>query len=437
MERKKIAMVTVGCRANQADSATLLRQLDSRVLEIVSKVELADLVVINTCCVTAEAERDCRKLARRALAASENTRVLLTGCAVNALPDFQRSLGKDGEDRIEILQEGSETGLSVVARIGQLVNQTEDVSADVGFSPRVLGRTRALLKIQNGCSHHCAYCIVPRARGPEQSMKRETVLRQARRLNDEGFNEVVLTGVQLGAWGMDLPGTPGLAGMVVEVAEAMAPGRVRLSSIEPWSVDDALIDAVASHDRVCPHLHIPLQSGDNRVLDAMGRGYQIMEYLRTITKIKHAIPDVAIGTDVLFGFPGEDQVAYENTLAALTEMEPAYLHAFPFSKRPGTRAVDLPNQLPRPIAKERVRTGRALGATWTEKYRAGQLGQWREILIEETKNQGIRGLTDTFIPVVMSDGPFEAGELVTGRLQPAEDGATRLRAVTGPESFTE
>jgi threonylcarbamoyladenosine tRNA methylthiotransferase MtaB len=425
-------MITVGCRANQADSATLVRQLNSRVVEIVNKVELADLVIINTCCVTAEAERDCRKLTRRALAASENTRVLLTGCAVNALPDFRKSLGKDGEGRVEYLQDGTGETLSVVARIGQLVNQPDEVSDYVGFSPRVLGRTRALLKIQNGCSHHCAYCIVPRARGPEQSMAREMVLEEACRLKGEGFNEVVLTGVQLGAWGMDLPGNPKLADMVVEVADKVIPGRVRLSSIEPWSIDDALIEVVAGHDRVCPHFHIPLQSGDNRVLDTMGRGYNVLEYLRKIDKIRQSIPNVAIGTDVLFGFPGEDLAAFENTIKALEHLAPSYLHAFPFSPRPGTRAIDLPNQLSRRIAKERVRAGRELGDTLSGRYRAGQLWQSREILIEEYRNQEIRGLTDTFIPVVVDDGSFETGELVMGRLEPAEQGATRLRAVTKP-----
>jgi threonylcarbamoyladenosine tRNA methylthiotransferase MtaB len=205
---------------------------------------------------------------------------------------------------------------------------------------------------------------------------------------------------------------------------------VRFSSIEPWSIDDALIEAVAGHNRICPHLHIPLQSGDNRVLDAMGRGYHVAEYLSKINKIRRSIPDVAIGTDVLFGFPGEDLIAFENTIKALDQMEPAYLHAFPFSPRPGTRAIDLPNQLPRHIAKERVRAGRELGATLTERYRAGQLGQSREILIEEYRNQEIRGLTDTFIPVIVGDGSFESGELVTGRLEPAEQGTTRLRAVT-------
>jgi threonylcarbamoyladenosine tRNA methylthiotransferase MtaB len=164
----------------------------------------------------------------------------------------------------------------------------------------------------------------------------------------------------------------------------------------------------------------------------MGRGYNALDYLRKITKIKQSISDVAIGTDILFGFPGEDVVAFENTLKVLSEMEPAYLHAFPFSPRPGTRAVDLPDQLPRHIAKDRVRAGRALGDQLTERYRAGQLGRSREILIEEKKNHEIHGITDTFIPVVLGDGSFKAGDLVMGRLELAAQGTTRLRAVTEP-----
>ena len=156
MAKKKIAMITVGCRANQADSAALLRQVDSSEVEIVNKVELADLVIINTCCVTSEAERDCRKMARRSLAASDYTRVLLMGCAVNAFPDFPTSVGADGDSRIEYFHEGNGEAPTVATRINQLLNKAEEGADYIGFSPRVLGRTRALLKIQNGCSHGCA-----------------------------------------------------------------------------------------------------------------------------------------------------------------------------------------------------------------------------------------------------------------------------------------
>ncbi len=425
MGHLKLAIVTVGCRANQADSAAVVRYLDGRTVRVVRELETADVTVINTCCVTAEAERDCRKLARRALGASPNARVVLIGCAVNANGSF----GDGIDDRLE-RREGDEAAPDrIAAWINGIAGAPEEQNVEENIPAAVLGRTRVLLKIQSGCTHCCAYCIVPRARGPERSLPRQAVLAEAARLVDEGAGEVVLTGVQLGAWGIDLDGKPRLADLVLEVADTIAPGRLRLSSIEPWSVDEDLIQAIASHPRICPHLHVPLQNGDDRILGEMGRGYSSSDYLSIVRRLRECIPDVALGTDVLLGFPGEDEQSFENTINVLAEIAPAYVHAFTYSPRPGTRAAKMASRPPRDVAKQRTRKVRELGGESAQTYRVTQLGQLREVIIEEERPEGLTGLTDNFIPVVIgTEEPLTPGKLVMTRLQAAAPGSERLRA---------
>ncbi len=425
MGHLKVAIVTVGCRANQADSAAVVRHLDGRTVRVVRELETADVTVINTCCVTAEAERDCRKLARRALGASPHARVVLIGCAVNASSGF----GDGIDDRLERREGADGAPDRIAAWINGLAGAPNEHVVEEIIPAAVLGRTRALLKIQSGCTHCCAYCIVPRARGPERSMPRQAVLAEAARLADEGSGEVVLTGVQLGAWGIDLDSKPRLADLVLEVADTVAPGRLRLSSIEPWSVDEDLIQAIASHPRICPHLHIPLQNGDDRILDEMGRGYSSTDYLSVVRRLREQIPDVALGTDVLLGFPGESEQAFENTLNVLAEISPAYVHAFTYSPRTGTRAAKMSSRVPREVAKQRTRKVRELGGESTQRYRATQLGQMREVIIEEERPEGLTGLTDNFIPVVISaKDRGTPGGLAMTRLHAASPGSERLSA---------
>ncbi|MCP4603213.1 MAG: MiaB/RimO family radical SAM methylthiotransferase [Proteobacteria bacterium] len=428
MVNLRIAIATVGCRSNQADSSALIRHLDSRVVEVVKEFDKADVVVVNTCCVTAEAERDCRKTARNALKASGSARVILSGCAVNAIKDF----GQGIDERIE-LKSGIE---AEPARLAGWINRLAGVAKglaegppeDTSISSALFGRIRPFLKIQTGCSHYCTYCVVPKARGPESSMPRSAVLNEIAHFAQEGFNEVVLTGVQLGAWGMDLPGRPCLADLIVEVADRLGPGRLRLSSIEPWSVDKALIEVVGGHSRVCPHLHLPVQSGDDRILKAMGRGYTAREFIEVVRNIRMRIPGVALGTDVLLGFPGEDDLAFANTMQMLAEIDPAYVHAFSYSPRPGTRAADLPNRPERALAKERTRVVRDFGAKSARKYRAGQVGQVREVIVENLLEKSATGLTDTFVRVTLESNQFEPGDLASARLESAGSPEDRLKA---------
>jgi len=403
--KKTIAIRTVGCRANQADSATLARALDPERFELVDDLSGADAVVINTCCVTAEAERDCRKLARRALRESPGCRVILTGCAVSAVEGFGSDLG----DGVVTIGGGDLPFERIADLVSERLGGEGEAVSPVGAALAPGGRTRALLKVQNGCEHNCAYCIVPAARGPQISMPLAEVMAEVDRIVATGTGEIVLTGVQIGAWGSELPGRPRLARLLEAVADRFDGGRVRLSSVEPWSVDEALIDVVAGHGRVCPHLHVPLQSGDDGVLARMGRGYDAADFASRIESAKERIDGLAFGTDVICGFPGEDEAAFENTLALLERLEPAYVHGFSYSPRPGTMAFEMSSP-GREAAKARVRRVRDLGEELAAGFRRSQIGAVREAIVEDAASG--RGLTDNFVQVRIDGGSLEDGRLV-------------------------
>ena len=409
----KVHIHTIGCRANQADSSVLSAHLDPAVATLGEEMD-ADVIVINTCCVTTEAERDCKKTARRLLRQNPNGKVLFTGCAVSAFKSFADEFSG------QVLSVGG-GATSPVELAGWLNNWAQEKRADAALPStksrqydyfasadapefqsvaNVAGRTRALLKIQNGCTHHCTYCIVPKARGPEQSMPREMVLQQVAHMKAGGAKELVFTGVQIGAWGRDLPGQPSIAALLDDAANLFAPGRIRLSSIEPWSVDEALIEVMASNHRICNHLHMPLQAGDDQVLADMRRGYTGAQWLEKVQMAQRRIPGIAVGTDVICGFPTEDEAAFENTLKIIEASKVAYVHGFSYSRRPGTIAAKKWGDN-RETAKSRVRVLRALGEKLRLAYLQTVRGTTCEVLVEDPN----RGITDTFLQVRLVDAP--------------------------------
>lgn len=421
MKLLKVAISTVGCRANQADSAALLRWLNPERVVFSPELEGADVVIINTCTVTAEADRDCRKRARRALDAAPGARVFLVGCAVNVDGYF----GEGIDARVETLTGEDGFPQSVARRLNAMAGSNAGEIDAVGLPDRLSGRTRGLLKVQNGCSHGCSYCIVPKARGRERSMAEAEVFQELDRLKDSGFLEVVITGVQLGAWGKDIGRPGGLGGLLARAADRFSPGRLRISSLEPWSVDDAFLETVLQHDRICAHLHLPLQHGDDDILRAMRRGYDGAFYLNIVEKIRRLNPDAALGTDVIFGFPGEDDRAFRYTLQLLQEISPAYLHAFTFSPRKGTRAVELPDRPGKDVARYRTGEARALGEACSLSFRNTQIGKLREVIVEEEKDGLFFGLTDNFVRTRIIGNASPPGGLSTVRIVSAEKDGVR------------
>ncbi len=421
MKPLKVAISTVGCRANQADSAALLRLLDRTIIELCNETEEADVVIINTCTVTGEADRDSRKRVRRALKISPNAKVFVIGCAVN----INRHFGEDTDNRAESLSFDTGSPQSLACKINAMAGsmtpeKTTPEKTDLGIDAGYMGRTRGMLKIQTGCSHGCSYCIVPKARGKERSMKQEDALDEINRLKDLGYNEVVITGVQLGAWGKEIVKKNCLAEVLSSLADSFAPGRIRISSLEPWSADDTLLKTVLQHPRICPHLHLPLQHGDDRILEAMRRGYKAKDYLAIVEKIKKINPKAALGTDIILGFPGEDETAFNNLLKILKQIEPSYLHAFSFSPRKGTMAATMENRPSKETARLRTSQVRELGSEFSQIYIMSHLEQTREVIIEELKGEETLGLTDTFVKVKMGKTNLNKGELVKVKFTAAD-----------------
>ncbi|MCU0663539.1 MAG: MiaB/RimO family radical SAM methylthiotransferase [Myxococcota bacterium] len=415
MTKLRVAIETIGCRANQADSANLVELLDENRVEVVADATQADVVIVNSCCVTEQAERDCRKTARRALLGPRSPQVWLIGCAANALADLSSRV--QGAQVLRFEQALPEVLADRLHKLAPEPSTLAQPRVQTMAATRRLGRARPMLKIQSGCSHHCAYCIVPTARGPERSVPIDEVLARAQRLVDEGFSEIVLTGVQLGAWGVDLPQRPLLSDLLPRLLQVVSPGRLRLSSIEPWHFGTQLVEAATSHPRMCSHYHLPLQSGDDAVLAAMGRGYTIAQYEAVLLAIRKHRPDAALGTDVLVGLPGEDQASFEKTVALLERLRPTHIHGFSYSPRKGTRAAVMPGRPDREVAKRRVKIIRQLGERLQRDFTMSQIGAEREIIVEDIIADTARGLTDNFLPVELSAQGAQIGELVFVKLE--------------------
>jgi threonylcarbamoyladenosine tRNA methylthiotransferase MtaB len=407
----RVSVVTLGCKVNRCESRALEERLAARGHAVVPFGELADAVVINTCTVTHRADRDARALVRRARRTVPGARVVATGCYAQVEPEALAALGVDA-----VVGNGEKTTLPEVleARAGGI--RVGDVAALRELEPepvrRFEGRSRAFLKVQDGCACFCAYCIVPYARGAPRSLPLPAVRAGLARLAEAGHREVVLTGVHLGLWGRDLAPARSF-GALLDVAEESGLPRVRLSSLEPGELTADVVARLAGARSLCPHLHVPLQSGSDRVLEAMGRPYTAAEFRRRVEEAAEAVPDLCLGLDVIVGFPGEGDADFEQTASLLQEVPFAYLHVFPFSPRRGTRAWGLPNRVPPPVVAERSRRLRALSKKKREAFERNHLGSVMLALPEGWASQGVLALrTRNYIEVrVPWSGPLPSDEI--------------------------
>jgi threonylcarbamoyladenosine tRNA methylthiotransferase MtaB len=275
---------------------------------------------------------------------------------------------------------------------------------DTPANPAPGSRTRPYLKVQDGCNSFCTYCIVPHARGRSRSMPPDQVLRHLRRLGAMGYHEVVLTGIHLGAYGLDLQPAGSLFALLETLADARPLNRIRLSSIEPHELSDDLIDLVAASDVFCPHFHLPLQSGDDTILKRMHRPYSRDLYGQRVAHIKDRLPWAAVGADVLVGFPGEDETAFDQTCQLIEMLPLTYLHVFPFSARPGTPAAAYPAQVPHEVVKRRTARVRAIGADKKQAFLNSALGRKTEVLVETRRDPAtgrLKGLTPNYLTVLL------------------------------------
>ena len=399
----KVGLTTLGCKANQYDTEGIAALFRAEGYEVVPFSGDADVRVINSCSVTQEAVRKSRQLARRAHHANPAAVVVLTGCyaqtggvSPGSLPGVSLVVGPQDRGRLVELVETylrDRLARTIVRSPG---SEKEFLDLPAGVFP---DRTRAWLKIQDGCDRFCAYCQIPMARGPSRSLPMTRVLGEAERLLAAGHRELVLTGIHLGAYGADLPDHPQLAGIVRAIGELPGLFRLRLGSVEPDDVTSELISAIAETPVFGRHLHLPLQSGDDMILDKMRRPYRAEDYAELLGRLHTALPDLAVSTDLLVGFPGETEASFRTTLSFVERMRFSKLHVFPFSSRPGTAAASYAGQLPRSEKLERSRRAIAAGKRTAEEYNRTLIGHQLEVLVEETKGESCRGLCGQYLSV--------------------------------------
>jgi len=403
-------VITFGCKVNQVDSAGLSHDLARRGWLAASPGAAPDLVLVNTCTVTKRADQQARQAIRRLAREHPEVPIWVTGCYAQrapaelaALPGVQVILGNQEKGRLgEIIDSPFPLRKEGGGEVERCLVRT--FSANTSFHPWQVrsfpGHTRAWLKIQEGCSHHCSYCIVPQVRGPRRSWPSEEVVAALGELAAAGHQEVVLTGIDLGQYGQDLHPAGSLAGLVRRLKQEELPGRLRLSSLEPQEVTGELLTELASWPAFCPHFHLPLQSGAAPVLAAMNRPYRPGEFHDLVMDLARRFPDAALGLDVLAGFPGETAADFEATQDLLTSMPLTYLHVFPFSPRPGTPAAQL-KPLPGQEVQRRAGLLRELGRQKKLAFLQSQLGRVREVLVEGPipRRGWLQGLSDNYLRV--------------------------------------
>ncbi len=393
MSRGTFAIVTLGCKVNQYDSEAIARDFTVADYEGIQNPEKADIVIINTCAVTQVAESKGRRVIRHLRRENPKALIAVTGCySQRAGGELMKIEGVslvvgNGEkgSLLELVEEIRSSGEKKL-HVGDISHR--HVFPRANLTVKENNRVRAYLKIQDGCEQFCTYCIVPYVRGPVVSRPYDDIIREGQALAAEGFREMVLIGIHTGVYGRDLP----KGGNIVQVLQGLLKEtdipRIRLSSMEPLEIGDDLLDLMVSEPRLCPHLHIPLQSGDDGILAAMGRGYTAADYLGLAERIFQHLPGAAISADVMAGFPGETEKAFRNTLRTVQLALLASIHSFPYSMRPGTKAAAFPDQVPMPIREERQQRLLQVGAFLKQSYSEQFVGRALEVLVESRDNEG-------------------------------------------------
>jgi threonylcarbamoyladenosine tRNA methylthiotransferase MtaB len=413
----RIAVKTLGCKINQYDSAVIRSRLEEK-HSFVPFDEQADCYIINTCTVTDRADWEARQLVRRAKRLSPASKVLVTGCYAQVSPtEVARVQGVDfvvGLNRLDDLLRLVEATDFVSPRIS-VSNVKRERGVPVLGTRALPGHTRAFLKIQEGCNYTCTYCIIPTARGLSRSVAPRQVLDQVRSLADAGYTEIVLTGIHLGGYGQDSTPKMDLTALVGMLAGSRLVRRIRLSSLDPREVPDRLLDLIAGSEVICPHLHICAQAGDDAILKQMRRNYDTSYYRDLLSKTRERLPEAALGSDIIVGFPGESDAQFESSLAYFASLPLTYFHVFPYSERRNTAAVSLPGAVPGPVKKIRAQRMRQLGADKKEQFCGRFRGRRMSVLIEEKidpNSGGRRGFTRNYLPVIVSGGNHRVNEEV-------------------------
>ena len=427
----RVALQNVGCKLNSYEVEALKRGFNKQGYEIVSFDESADVYVVNTCTVTGSGDSDSRKAVRRARRSNPEATVVATGCYAQRRPEELSDAGADlivGNSEKADLINRLQTYWSGDSELNFVPNasfRNENFLSIDGLVEK--GRTRGMLQVQDGCDEHCTYCIIPSVRGQSVSRPTEQVIQQARDMVKAGYRELALTGIHTGSYGYDVNDPDGLVKLLEELEKIEGLDRIRLNSIEPAYVSDSLIKYAAQSDKFCRHFHVPLQSGSDTVLKLMCRHYDSAYYRNRILQIAEALPDSAIGADVMVGFPGENEVCFQETYSLLAELPMTYLHVFPFSQREGTpaqkMAQKLTNTCDSTAKKKRGQDLIELGKKKRLEFHQRFVGQNLSPIVEDrTDNQtGLSvGLSDNYVRVLF-DGPAKTNEIVKVQIKQARE----------------
>ncbi len=412
--KQKVAFYTLGCRVNQYETAameSLFRDADYTISDF---EESADIYVINTCTVTAESERKCRQILRRAKSKNPNSIVVAVGCmaqsnreVLEAMPEVDLILGVNRKSEIVDAVRSLET--SVRLDLPSEIRTFEEMSV-TDFS----NRDRAFVKIQDGCDRFCSYCIIPHVRGRVRSREPENIMREICALSKRGFREVVLTGIHVASFGR---GTDvNLGEMIQRVAEIDAIARIRISSIDPTAFNADFLRVIKDTPKLCPHFHISLQSGSDAILKRMNRRYTAAEYAEVVTALRQIRPDVSVTTDIITGFPGETDTYFQETMDFVEAVSLSGIHVFPYSERQGTPAATMDGVVPKSVREVRARKLIEKAAELRHAYAASFVGTVQPVLIEHGKSEG--GFTPHFLRVALPENPLcEAGQIVPVQIE--------------------
>lgn len=425
--RKTVALTTLGCKVNQFETASFSSRFKEQGIEVLPFSQKADIYVVNTCAVTGKAGSQSRQLIRRALRTNPEARIIVTGCYAQIATQDVLELA---DQPICIVGNGNKHLLVDIALSSKLCD-LEIYMGDIGRKKEICDlpvhdfsdRTRAFMKIQDGCNNFCTYCIVPFARGRVRSLEPDRVLQQIAIFAKEGFRELVLTGIHVGMYGQDLESGCNLAALIRRILAQKHSMRYRISSLEPGELSDELLQLTVENEALMPHFHLPLQSGDPTILKKMNRKYSAEEFSEVVQKIVQAIPAAGIGLDVLVGFPGEDEEMFRNTLELIERLPIAYLHVFPYSKRPGTVAENMPDQVAKAVKDERVALLKELDHKKRTAFYNRQIGTTHQVLVEGKKNSFklLRGYTGNYIPVYFQGSSSLENRIVEVKIERTVD----------------
>ena len=385
----KIGFYTLGCKVNQYETQAMEQILHDRGIETGDLKESCDAYIINTCSVTAVADKKNRAVIRRVRRDNPNAVLAVCGCYTQHAAEKLDGLGIDviggSGQRLEFLEkvlEAVQTRESATVLDAALRRRSFEVLPAGGLD----GRTRAMLKVQDGCVNFCSYCIIPYTRGPVRSAPLELAVQQAKELAEEGFREIIVTGIEIASWGVDLPGKPKLETLITAVCQAVPGLRVRLGSLEPRVITEGFCAEMAKLPNLCPQFHLSMQSGCDTVLERMKRKYDTARYLQSVELLYKYFPDCAVTTDMIVAFPGETEEEFLESLAFIKKCRFADMHIFPYSRRPGTPADKMPGQHSNAVKEDRSRRAIAVAEEMNKAYREAMVGKTQKVLFEEEQD---------------------------------------------------